>query len=130
MDVLQKWNRSIPDGNGTAAAVLFFLLFIFLKQFYLFPSGRMEAADVCLFASFFMLLCDCMRRRPERLLQLKTEGLFYVFLASVLMINAYYGIRLGRGEFSKYTCFWIFNACAIWSFCYLAEYGGKAFLTV
>lgn len=39
MDVLQKWNRSIPDGNGTAAAVLFFLLFIFLKQFYLFPSG-------------------------------------------------------------------------------------------
>ena len=28
MDVLQKWNRSIPDGNETAA-VLFFLLFIF-----------------------------------------------------------------------------------------------------
>ena len=110
MDVLQKWNRSIPDGNETAAAVLFFLLFIFLKQFYLFPSGGMEAADVCLFASFFMLLCDCMRRRPERLLQLKTESLFYVFLASVLMINAYYGIRLGRGEFFKYTCFWIFNA--------------------
>ena len=129
MDVLQKWNRSIPDGNETAAAVLFFLLFIFLKQFYLFPSGGMEAADVCLFASFFMLLCDCMRRRPERLLQLKTESLFYVFLASVLMINAYYGIRLGRSEFFKYTCFWIFNACAIWSFCYLTEYGGKAFLT-
>lgn len=129
MDVLQKWNRSIPDGNETAAAVLFFLLFIFLKQFYLFPSRGMEAADVCLFASFFMLLCDCMRRRPERLLQLKTESLFYVFLASVLMINAYYGIRLGRGEFFKYTCFWIFNACAIWSFCYLTEYGGKAFLT-
>ena len=129
MNVLQKRNRSIPDGNETAAAVLFFLLFIFLKQFYLFPSGGMEAADVCLFASFFMLLCDCMRRRPERLLQLKTESLFYVFLASVLMINAYYGIRLGRGEFFKYTCFWIFNACAIWSFCYLTEYGGKAFLT-
>ena len=129
MDVLQKWNRSRPDGTETAAAVLFFLLFIFLKQFYLFPSGGMEAADVCLFASFFMLLCDCMRRRPERLLQLKTESLFYVFLASVLMINAYYGIRLGRGEFFKYTCFWIFNACAIWSFCYLTEYGGKAFLT-
>ena len=129
MDVLQKWNRSIPDGNGTAAAVLFFLLFIFLKQFYLFPSGGMEAADVCLFASFFMLLCDCMIRRPERLFQLKTEGLFYVFLAFVLVINTYYGIRLGSGEFFKYTCFWIFNACAIWSFCYLAEYGGKAFLT-
>lgn len=129
MDVLQKWNRSIPDGNGTAAAVLFFLLFIFLKQFYLFPSGGMEAADVCLFASFFMLLCDCMRRRPERLFQLKTEGLFYVFMAFVLVINTYYGIRLGRGEFFKYTCFWIFNACAIWSFCYLTEYGGKAFLT-
>ena len=34
-------------------------------------------------------------------MQLKTESLFYVFLASVLMINAYYGIRLGRGEFFK-----------------------------
>ena len=129
MNVLQKRNRSIPDGNETAAAVLFFLLFIFLKQFYLFPSGGMEAADVCLFASFFMLLCDCMRRRPERLLQLKTESLFYGFLASVVVINTYYGIRLGRGEFFRYTCFWIFNACAIWSFCYLTEYGGKAFLT-
>lgn len=84
---------------------------------------------MCLFASFFMLSCDCMIRRPERLFQLKTEWLFYVFLASVVMINAYYGIRLGRSEFFKYTCFWIFNACAIWSFCYLTEYGGKAFLT-
>lgn len=128
MNVLQKRNRSIPDGNETAA-VLFFLLFIFLKQFYLFPSGGMEAADVCLFASFFMLLCDCMRRRPERLLLLKTESLFYGFLASVVVINTYYGIRLGRGEFFRYTCFWIFNACAIWSFCYLTEYGGKVFLT-
>lgn len=73
MDVLQKWNRSIPDGNGTAAAVLFFLLFIFLKQFYLFPSGGMEAADVCLFASFFMLLCDCVIRRPERLFKRKGQ---------------------------------------------------------
>lgn len=129
MNVLQKWNRGIPNGTWTAAAVLFFLLFIFLKQFYLFPSGGMEAADVCLFASFFMLSCDCMIRRSERLFQLKTEWLFYVFLASVVMINAYYGIRLGRSEFFKYTCFWIFNACAIWSFCYLTEYGGKAFLT-
>lgn len=129
MNVLQKWNRGIPNGTWTATAVLFFLLFIFLKQFYLFPSGGMEAADVCLFASFFMLSCDCMIRRPERLFQLKTEWLFYVFLASVVMINAYYGIRLGRSEFFKYICFWIFNACAIWSFCYLTEYGGKAFLT-
>ena len=87
MDVLQKWNRSTPDGNGTAAAVLFFLLFIFLKQFYLFPSGGMEAADVCLFASFFMLLCDCMRRRPERLFQLKTEGLIHIMGFVLVVVN-------------------------------------------
>ena len=48
MDVLQKWNRSIPDGNGTAAAVLFFLLFIFLKQFYLFPSGAVSYTHLTL----------------------------------------------------------------------------------
>ena len=66
MDVLQKWNRSIPDGNGTAAAVLFFAFYIFETILFI-PFWGMEAADVCLFASFFMLLCDCMRRRPERL---------------------------------------------------------------
>lgn len=65
----------------------------------------MEAADVCLFASFFMLLCDCMIRRPERLFKLKIEGLFYVFLAFVVVINTYYGIRLGRGEFLSILAF-------------------------
>ena len=47
MDVLQKWNRSIPDGNGTAAAVLFFLLFIFLKQFYFLLGGWRRRMYVC-----------------------------------------------------------------------------------
>lgn len=36
-----------------APASVLFLLFVFLKQFYLFPSGGMGAADVCLLLSFF-----------------------------------------------------------------------------
>lgn len=65
----------------------------------------MEAADVCLFASFFMLLCDCMRRRPElsfssedRRTVLGVSGLFW-------MLNIYYGVVLVVVKFSKYTCF-------------------------
>ena len=41
-----------------APASVLFLLFVFLKQFYLFPSGGMGAADVCLLLSFFIL---CMK---------------------------------------------------------------------
>ena len=73
---MQKWNRSIPDGNETAAAVLF-LLYI-LKQFYLvFPSWGWSGGCVSV-RLFFMLLCDCMKKTGQ-LLQLKTEeSLFYV----------------------------------------------------
>ena len=60
MDVLQKWNRSIPDGNGTAAAILFFFTVYIFKTILFIPFRGMEAADVCLFASFYavMRLCD------------------------------------------------------------------------
>lgn len=66
MDVLQKWNRSIPDGwKWDAAAAVLFLLFIFLKQFYLFPSGGWRHGGCMSVRLLFMLLCDCMRRRPN-----------------------------------------------------------------
>ena len=52
MDVLQKWNRSIPDGNGTAVAVLLFFAFYIFETILFIPFRGMEAADVCLFASF------------------------------------------------------------------------------
>ena len=46
-----------------APASVLFLLFVFLKQFYLFPSGGMGAADVCLLLSFFILLAGCLKKK-------------------------------------------------------------------
>ena len=97
-----------------APASVLFLLFVFLKQFYLFPSGGMGAADVCLLLSFFILLAGCLKKK-ERVGRVREDGFFYVFLLFVIGINAYYGIRLGRNEFFRYTFFWIYNACAIWT---------------
>lgn len=85
-----------------APASVLFLLFVFLKQFYLFPSGGMGAADVCLLLSFFILLAGCLKKK-ERIGRVREDGFFYVFLLFVIGINAYYGIRLGRNEFFRYT---------------------------
>ena len=52
MDVLQKWNRSIPDGNGTAAAVLFFLLFIFFETILFIPF-REDGGGGCMSVRLF-----------------------------------------------------------------------------
>ena len=37
MDVLQKWNRSIPAGNGTAAAGFFFFVFYIFETILFIP---------------------------------------------------------------------------------------------
>ena len=39
-----------------APASVLILLLVFLKEFVLFPSGGMGAADVCLLLSFFILM--------------------------------------------------------------------------
>ena len=110
-----------------APASVLFLLFVFLKQFYLFPSGGMGAADVCLLLSFFILLAGCLKKK-ERIGRVREDGFFYVFLLFVIGINAYYGIRLGRNEFFRYTFFWIYNACAIWTFRKLVDQENETFL--
>ena len=128
MDDLREENRSVSGKREVFLAGILFLLFMFLKQFYLFPSGGIGAADVCLIASFFLLFCGCVKRK-ETILEIREDGLFYVFLLFVLVINAYYGIRLGNGVFFRYSFFWIYNACAIWTFRRLVCQRGASFLT-
>lgn len=96
-------------------AEILFLMFVLLKQFYLFPSGRVGVADICLIASFLVLLFDCIRKK-KKIFDFREDGLFYAFLIFVVVINAYYGTRLGNRGFLKYTIFWIYNGCGIWTF--------------
>lgn len=108
-------------------AITLFLLFVFLKQFYIFPSGSIGLADISLMLCFLLLLY---RRIQDRSLcpTLKQDVLLYLFLGCVLLINGIYGISDQSSEFFKYSLFWLYNVCAIWTFRELCNLFGDRFL--
>ncbi|MDO5416882.1 MAG: hypothetical protein Q4F29_06770 [Lachnospiraceae bacterium] len=109
------------------AAILFFL-FVFLKQFYIFPSGSLGVADICLAGCFLVLIFEG-RKAKKPFLNRKTDLLFCLFLVFVILINGSYGLYGRNLEYFKYSLFWIYNGCAIWSFQRLSEAGGKRFFS-
>ena len=107
--------------------ITLFLLFIFLKQFYIFPSGSIGLADISLMLCFLLLLYS--RNRDKSLLPtLKQDVLLYLFLGFVIVINSIYGILNQNREFFKYSLFWLYNVCAIWAFRELYNLFGDRFL--
>ena len=108
-------------------AITLVLLFLFLKQFYFFPSGNIGLADISLILCFLILIRSHIRNRdlPSTL---KSDILLYLFLLCVLTINSIYGIINQNKEFFKYSLFWIYNICAIWTFRELYRLFGDKFL--
>lgn len=104
----------------------FFLLFVFLKQFYLLPSGNVGVADVCLAVSFAMVLARCVKEKKLRD-ALRRDKELAVFLALVAAINAVYAVAYKRMDFLRYSVYWIYNGCAIWLFRELGRIYGKEF---
>lgn len=113
--------------SRAAFAEAFFLLFVLLKQFYIFPSGGVGIADACLFVSFFLLLWDCLKEKKNSF-RFQEDRLLYVFLFFVIAINICYGILLKKTEFFRYSVFWIYNVGVIWVFRKLACWNGQRFL--
>ncbi len=107
--------------------ITLFLLFIFLKQFYIFPSGSIGLADISLMLCFLLLLHSRIRDKSFRP-TLKQDILLYLFLGFVIVINSIYGILNQNREFFKYSLFWLYNVCAIWTFRELCNLFGAKFL--
>lgn len=108
-------------------AITLFLLFLFLKQFYIFPSGSIGLADISLMLCFLLLLHSRIRDKsfcPT----LKQDFLLYLFLGFVIVINSIHGILNQNREFFKYSLFWLYNVCAIWTFRELCNLFGDRFL--
>lgn len=122
-----KDERKMKIQSRAAFAEVFFLLFVLLKQFYIFPSGGMGIADACLLVSFFLLLFDCLKDRKNSF-QFQEDRLLYVFLFFVIAINTCYGILLKKVEFFRYSAFWVYNVGAIWVFRSLTCWRGQRFL--
>ncbi len=114
-------------------ALALFILFFVLKQFYLFPSGGLGAADVCLVLCCLVLLGEwLLKRRAEensagdrvRLLDWEEDWPFYLFLICVVAVNGVYAWREKNTEFVRYTAYWLYNGMAIWCFRRLGQKEG------
>ena len=116
-------------------ALALFMLFFVLKQFYLFPSGGLGVADVCLVLCCLVLLGEWLfKRRAEgnrsgaggKLLDWKEDWPFYLFLVCVVVINGVYAWKEKNTEFVRYTAYWLYNGMAIWCFRRLGQKEGFA----
>ena len=62
MDVDECWNSSERGRGMTQAA---FLLFVFLKQFYIKSSGSIGIADLCIAFCVIFLVLDIVRGKRK-----------------------------------------------------------------
>ncbi len=92
-----------------------FYLFILLKPLYLFPSGSVGIADICLMLSYLTALLG--KKQSGQGIRLFREDVpFYLFLGFVVLINGCYYVHYGNREFLLYTMYWVYSAAAIWTF--------------
>ena len=93
-------------------ARVFFLSFIFLKQFYIFPSGKFGIGDACLAAACFFLVLNKIKRK-EKLLYEYQDRWGLGFVLGIIIVNFVYFFIYRKIAFIQYTLFWIYNTCAI-----------------
>ncbi len=130
----------IQEYAGKGLLMLLFFLFMFLKPFYLQPSGNAGSADVCLAACFVLLLGQkCLRewrRQHRQHVSCRKQGqkiwrhrdfLLICFLVFVIIINLLYGLRERNREFLKYSVYWLYNGCAVWTWRAMADRYGRTF---
>ena len=100
-----------------------FLLFVFLKQFYIKSSGSIGIADLCIAFCVIFLVLDIVRgkRKMPSVTDLKREKFLIAFLICVVIINLFLLLRIIVGIMNDIPYTWIFNGAAIWCFLELAD---------
>ncbi len=91
-----------------------FYIAVFLKQFYLFPSGSIGFADLFFTAACVMTFYGAWKNRTK--LFYREDLPWGVFLIFATTINGIYFIRTSNREFPLHTMYWIYSACLIWMF--------------
>ena len=91
-----------------------FYIAVFLKQFYIFPSGNLGIADLFFAAACVMTFYGAWKNRTK--LFYREDIPWVIFLIFVAIINGIYFIRTSNREFPLHTMYWIYSACLIWMF--------------
>ena len=97
-----------------------------LKPCYLQASGHIGLADICLMACFALLGGQKLLHRQP--LRFSKDRLLYGFLGMVVLLNLVCSVKLRDPEYLKYSLFWIYNGCAIWTWRTMTCRYGQAFL--
>ena len=98
-------------------------MFVFLKQFYLLPSGSIGIGDAFLIFSAIIVFVISIIIKKETILY-PYDLYWYAFIVFVIIINGSYFVGTKNLEFLKYIVYWLYCTIAIWTFRKLA---GKQF---
>lgn len=82
---------------------LLFVLAVFMKQFYILPSGYPQIADVLFILSFALLFVD------NKIRLNKIDYNFLILLSFIIVINSIYTCIYSDGEYLFSTFYWIYN---------------------
>ncbi len=91
-----------------------FYIAVFLKQFYLLPSGSIGIADLFFTAACVMTFYGAWKKRTK--LFYREDIPWAIFLIFAAIINGIYYVRTANREFPLHTMYWIYSVCLIWMF--------------
>ncbi|MCM3586977.1 hypothetical protein M3182_14655 [Mesobacillus maritimus] len=83
-----------------------FLIFIILKQFYIFESGGVQPGDLFFLLSLFLFLFT---KRNKEIKIDNVDRLLFYFIISIILINGFYAAYHQRIDFVLSTLHYIFN---------------------
>lgn len=108
-----------------SVSAILFLIFVFLKPLYLFPSGGLGVGDAVLAAAFLSALIRRLKKGRRGLLY-REDYFFYAFLAGVFLVNGWYYILSPHNDFIRNTAYWLYGCMLLWTLREVA--GEKSFL--
>lgn len=116
MDLLIRYENINKSAYRFAQTL--FLLGVFVKQFYLLPSGGFQLGDLCFMISFLVLLFFVLRFKIPLS---NGDELFFIFVGCVTLINLFYIFIYGNnypGEFRfhKSILYYVFNLIIVITF--------------
>lgn len=104
-----------------SVSAILFLVFVFLKPLYFFPSGGLGAGDAVLIAAFVIALIRRFIKKQHGYLY-KEDYFFYIFLVCVFLVNGWNYILSPHNDFVRNTAYWIYGCILLWT---LREVAGE-----
>lgn len=95
------------------------IAYLLLKPLYLFESGGLQIADLCLLAAFvlFIILTKFDLKAKNSLISVvKSNALFLVFIAMTFIVNLTYFAHYGKYKFILSSLYFVFTFVAILMF--------------